>query len=195
MISTPKHAKLNLQKPVVLVGMMGCGKSHAGKHLAEALGIRFVDSDKEIEAAAGCTVQEIFKRDGEAKFREVERKTIAAILDGGPVVLATGGGALMNTETAQAVARKGISIWLNTGIDVLLERVAGKGGRPLLEGGDPRKVLEELLARRKPLYEKADIVVNGGAPVAQIVDSMIGALHDFMSGMAGRDNGNENRHD
>ncbi len=144
--------------------------------------MRFIDSDKEIEAAAGCTVQEIFKRDGEAKFREVEKKTIAAILDGEPLVLATGGGALMNTETAQAIIRKGISIWLDTDIDVLLERVAGKGGRPLLEGGDPRKILEDLLARRKPLYEKADIVIDGGAPVAQLVDSMIGALHDFLSG-------------
>ncbi|GJL84573.1 MAG: shikimate kinase [Micavibrio sp.] len=190
MISTPKDleamtkaVKDRLDRPIVLVGMMGSGKSHAGTLLAQALGLDFADSDKKIEEAAGCSVQEIFQRDGETKFRASEKRVVSELLGSGIMVLATGGGAIMDMDTAASIREKAVSIWIDVDIDELLKRIKDKGGRPLLMGDNPKKVLENLLKERRPAYEKADITVRGeGLAVAQLVDRMVDALHEFLCG-------------
>ncbi len=178
-----KAVKDRLDRPVVLVGMMGCGKSHAGYLLAKALELKFVDSDKKIEEAAGCSVQEVFARDGEEKFRTSEKRIIAELLGFGVVVMATGGGAIMNADTAAFIKDKAVSIWIDAPVDELLERIEHKGDRPLLAKGDPGQILEDLLVQRRPAYETADITVSGGGlSVAELVDSMVDALHQFLCG-------------
>ncbi|MEE8444741.1 MAG: shikimate kinase [Alphaproteobacteria bacterium] len=149
-----------LEKSVVLVGMMGAGKSWVGRRLAVRLGVTFTDADAEIEAAAGCSIEDIFELHGESAFREGERRVIARILDGPPIVLATGGGAFMESETRDKIRQCATSIWLRTDIEALLKRVARRNNRPLLKNGDPREILERLLAERTPAYELADITVD-----------------------------------
>jgi len=148
------------RRSVVLVGMMGAGKSSIGRRLAQRLGVSFVDADAEIEAAAGMTIAEIFASYGEAYFRSGEQRVIARLLDSGPQVLATGGGAYMNAETRAAVAQKGISVWLKADFEVLMKRVKRRStaDRPMLQG-DPAQRIRHLMDERYPIYAQADMTV------------------------------------
>jgi shikimate kinase len=164
-------------RTIVLVGLMGAGKSAIGRRLAARLGVPFVDADTEIEAAAGRTIEEIFAEHGEAAFREGERKVIARLLDGPVQVLATGGGAYMDPETRARIRAHGRSVWLRAELDVLLKRVRKRSNRPLLKQGDPREILERLMGVRHPVYAEADIVVDSvDAPHEVVVDAIIAAL-------------------
>jgi shikimate kinase len=147
------------KRSIVMVGLMGCGKSSVGRRLAGALGLTFIDADEEIEKAAGKSIPEIFADHGEAYFRDGERRVIQRLLRSGPQVLATGGGAFMNAETRAAVKAQGISIWLNADLDVLMVRVLKRSNRPLLKAGDPRATMRRLMAERYPIYAEADITL------------------------------------
>ena len=147
-------------KSIVMVGLMGCGKSAVGRRLAAKLGLPFIDADDEIERAAGKSIEDIFAEHGEAHFRDGERKVIARLLRSGPQVLATGGGAFMSDETRQAIAESGISVWLQADLPVLMRRVAKRDNRPLLKTDDPEAVMRELMDTRYPVYAKADITVE-----------------------------------
>ncbi len=181
-ISAPvKAVEEKLGRPVVLIGMMGAGKSHVGRLLAEALDLEFVDSDRKIEEEAGCKISDIFEREGEEKFRVLEESVISALLGSGPVVVAVGGGAVMNQNTAQAIWDKAISIWLDADIDLLADRVGKSKKRPLLAGGDPKEILENLLKQREPIYRKADITVQSVEnSVPETVNNVVMALQDFL---------------
>ncbi|CAM8667820.1 shikimate kinase [Sphingobium sp.] len=146
--------------PIVLVGMMGVGKSTVGRRLAARLGLHFVDADEEIEKAAGMTVAEIFERYDESYFRDGERRVIARLMDGAPKVIATGGGAFMQDETRRLILEAATAIWLDADIDILVDRVARRESRPLLKNRDPRVVLTELAAVRNPVYALAPIHVK-----------------------------------
>jgi shikimate kinase len=148
------------QRSVVLVGMMGAGKTTVGKRLANRLGIPFVDADVEIEKAAAQTIPEIFAEHGEPYFRDGERRVIARLLNEGPQVLATGGGSFMNADTRAAIAQKGVSVWLDADVAILLARVRRRANRPLLNTADPEATLRRLLAERNPIYKLADIAVR-----------------------------------
>jgi len=148
------------QRSVVLVGLMGCGKSAIGRRLAAKLGLPFVDADEEIEKAAGKSIEDIFADHGEPYFREGERKVLSRLLRSGPQVLATGGGAFMNEETRGAIAEHGISVWLRAELPLLVRRVGKRGNRPLLKGGDPEAVLQNLMTTRYPVYAQADLTVE-----------------------------------
>jgi shikimate kinase len=146
-------------RSIVFVGLMGAGKTAIGRKVAAALGLPFIDSDHEIESVSRMTIPDLFGRYGEAEFRALEQRVILRLLENGPQVLATGGGAYMNEQTRQAISASGISVWLKADIDVLLERVSKKQNRPLLKNSDPRGVLEKLAAERNPIYALADITV------------------------------------
>ena len=162
---------------VVLVGLMGAGKSAIGRRLASRLGIPFVDADEEIERAAGCSISDIFEIHGEAAFRDGERRVIARLLTRPPHVLATGGGAFMDPETRAAIRACGISVWLRADLDLLVSRVSRRNNRPLLAGGDPREILQRLMNERHPIYAEADVVVESGdGPHEQTVEAVLGAL-------------------
>ena len=168
-------------RSIVLVGMMGAGKSSVGKRLSQRLGLPFADADTEIELAAGMTIPEIFEKRGETEFRLGEQRVIARLLGDGPLVLATGGGAFMNEQTRAAVAARGISIWLKADLDVLLKRVKRRADRPLLKNGDPAATLERLMAERVPVSAQADLTVASrdiphDAIVAEIVGLIAGKL-------------------
>ena len=158
---SPNAIKASLgAKSIVMVGLMGCGKSAVGRRLAAKLALPFVDADEEIEKAAGQSIEDIFAERGEAYFRDGERKVIARLLRSSPQVLATGGGAFMCEETRQAIAESGVSVWLKADLPVLMRRVAKRDNRPLLKTGDPEAVMRELMDARYPVYAKADIVVE-----------------------------------
>jgi shikimate kinase len=166
-----------LRRTVVLVGLMGAGKTKVGRRLAVRLNLPFSDSDNEIETAAGETIEEIFRNRGEAVFRDGERRVIARLLERSPHILATGGGAFMDPTTRATIARRGVSIWLRADLDVLVARVSRRNNRPLLQGGDPRSVLAELIERRHPIYAKTDIVIDSGEGSAeQTTTRVIAAL-------------------
>ena len=150
------------RRSIVLIGLMGSGKTSNGRRLAQKLGLDFVDADAEIEAAAGMSITEIFAQHGEPYFRDGERRVMARLLNEGPRVLATGGGAFMNEETRARIAASGISIWLKADLDVLWRRVRKRSHRPLLQGGDPERTLRALLEQRYPVYARADITVVRG---------------------------------
>ena len=149
-------------RTIVLVGLMGAGKTNIGRRLAARLDLPFFDSDGEIEAAAGETIEEIFRNRGEAMFREGERRVIARLLDQPTHVLATGGGAFMDPATRAVIARRGVSVWLRADLEILLARVSRRSNRPLLKEGNPRVVLNELIERRYPIYGEADITIDSG---------------------------------
>ncbi len=149
-------------RSIVLVGLMGAGKTSIGRRLAARLGMPFYDADAEIELAAGRTIPEIFARYGEESFRDGERRVIRRLLSGEPVVLATGGGAFMDEQTRNATRRDAVSVWLRCTLPVLVRRVAGRDNRPLLAAGDPEKILRELMERRYPVYAEADLIVDCG---------------------------------
>jgi shikimate kinase len=150
-----------LGRSIVLVGLMGAGKTSIGRRLARVLAAPFADADEEIVAAAGLAIRDIFEIYGEPRFRELERRVVARLLDGGPMVLALGGGAFIDVETRARVASRGVSIWLRADLETLLARTARKRGtRPLLERGDPRVILKGLMEERYPIYAKADFTVD-----------------------------------
>ncbi|ASK86985.1 shikimate kinase 1 [Sphingorhabdus sp. SMR4y] len=164
-------------RPIVLVGLMGVGKTTVGRRLAKRLGLDFVDADEEIEQAAGLTVEEIFNRFGEDYFRDGERRVIARLMDGERQIIATGGGAFMNPETRALIQEKALSIWLDADLDTLVKRVARRNTRPLLKSGDPAKILADLAEIRNPVYATAHIHIMGNdSPHEITVEKIIEAL-------------------
>ncbi|PZX48217.1 shikimate kinase [Roseinatronobacter thiooxidans] len=151
---------MKLHKTVVLVGMMGAGKTAVGKELARMLAVPFLDSDEEIVAAAAMSIAEIFERDGEAFFRDREAEVIVRLLRGKPGVLSVGGGAFLRAQTREMISELGVSVWLKADLDLLWSRVRQKPTRPLLMTSDPQATLAQLLAQREPVYAKADLVVE-----------------------------------
>lgn len=147
-------------RSLVLVGMMGAGKSSVGRKLALRLGLPFVDADTEIETAAGMSIPEIFQVRGEPEFRAGEARVIARLLESGPQVLATGGGAYMNVDTRDTIRRHGIAIWLRADFDLLMRRVRRRSNRPLLQNADPEAVMRKLIEERYPVYAEADLTVD-----------------------------------
>ena len=147
------------QRSIVFVGLMGAGKTAIGRKVATALGLTFLDSDQEIESVSRMTIPDLFERYGEPEFRALEQRVILRVLEHGPQVLSTGGGAFMNEQTRAAIAAHGISVWLKADIDVLFERVSKKQNRPLLKNADPRGTLQKLMNDRYPVYALADVTV------------------------------------
>lgn len=164
-------------RSVVLVGLMGSGKTSVGKRLAQRLVLPFADSDAEIERAAGMGIPEIFATHGESFFRDGERRVIGRLLAKGPQVLATGGGAFMNAETRARIAESGVSVWLNAELDVLMRRVRRRSNRPLLQSSDPEATMRKLMIERYPVYGKADItVLSDDGPQERMVETVLQAL-------------------
>jgi shikimate kinase len=169
-------------RSVVLVGMMGAGKSSIGRRLAARLGIAFADADSEIETAHRMTIADIFSTYGEAYFRSGETRVIARLLEGGPQVLATGGGAFMNADTRRAIGANGISVWLKAEFEVLMRRIKRRQDRPLLKVEDPGETLRTLMAERYPVYAQADLTIQSReVPHEKIVDEIVGALADRLA--------------
>ncbi|WEK46829.1 MAG: shikimate kinase [Candidatus Andeanibacterium colombiense] len=170
-----------IDRPVVLAGMMGVGKSTIGRKLAGLLHLAFVDADEEIEKAAHMTVSEIFERHGEAEFRDGERRVIGRLVRQGPAVIATGGGAFCNAETRELVLRDGIAVWLDCDTATLVERVARKDTRPLLRGGDPKEIITRLKAEREPFYAQAPIhVMSESGPHSQTVQRILQGIDTWL---------------
>lgn len=174
-------------RSIVLIGMMGVGKSSIGRRLGARLGIPFVDADDEIEKAAGMSIADIFARHGEAAFRSGEARVIARLLNGGPQVLATGGGAVMNPETRALIQERGVSIWLSAEFELLLRRInKRKAERPMLQTADPATTLRELLAKREPIYAQADLTVQSrDVPHDAVVAEIVERLAAFLDAAAG----------
>ncbi|MEM9332941.1 MAG: shikimate kinase [Pseudomonadota bacterium] len=177
-------------RSIVLLGMMGSGKSAIGKMLARRLDLEFKDADSEIETAAGRSISEIFEEYGEEEFRRLETRVIDRILNEGPVLLALGGGAFMAESTRQAVAKSGLSVWIKADLDLLLERVGRRPGkRPLLKTGDPRKILSDLLKIREPVYALADIHVKSkGGTKAEMRDKIFTTMEHYFARQSGKSN-------
>lgn len=169
---------MRLKKPVVMVGMMGAGKTAVGQSLARRLGVAFVDSDDEIVKAAAMSIPEIFQRDGEPFFRRREAEVLARLLEGGPRVLSTGGGVYLTDENRAAISRAGVAVWLRAHPDLLWERVRHKNTRPLLRTADPRATLNALYAEREAQYARADLVVDSQPrySIADMTDRVIREL-------------------
>jgi shikimate kinase len=165
------------RRSAVLIGMMGAGKSSIGRRVALRLGIPFVDADTEIEKAAGMTIPDIFAIHGESDFRAGEARVIARLLEGGPQVLAAGGGAFMNADTRAVIAAKGVSVWLKAEFDVLMRRIKRRQDRPLLKTDDPGATLRALMDERYPVYALADVTVQSReVPHEKIVDEIVSGL-------------------
>jgi shikimate kinase len=177
---TPQRSVVSLSqkhRPIVLIGLMGVGKSTVGRRLANRLRLPFVDADREIEQAAGLAISDIFERFGEEGFRDGERRVIARLIDGRPKVIATGGGAFMNEQTRTLILERSTAIWLDADIDVLVERVSRRDDRPLLRNRDPRAALLDLAQRRNPIYALAPIHVRSEPlPHDATVDAILKAL-------------------
>lgn len=174
-------------RSVVLVGMMGAGKSTIGRRLAARLGLPFFDADVEIEAAAGMSIPDIFETRGEPDFREGEARVIARLLDSGPPVIAPGGGALMRRETRDRIRDKAVSIWLKADVDIIMRRVKRRSDRPLLRTADPEATVGRLLSEREPIYQQADLTVwSRDVPHDKIVDECVEALHGRLCDEGGR---------
>ena len=168
-----------LTRTIALVGMMGVGKSSVGRRRAARLDVPFRDADSEIEAAAGCSINEIFDRYGEEAFRDGERKVIARLLGLPPHVLATGGGAYIDDEIRDLVKRTAISVWIKAPLELLVERVQRRDTRPLLRNGDPREIIARLLEEREPIYAEADIHIESeDGPHGLQVERIIAALEE-----------------
>lgn len=168
---------ITLNKPVVLVGLMGAGKSTVGRRLAAALGVDFVDSDNEIAEAAGCSISEIFETYGESMFRDLEKRVLNRLLSSPPCVIATGGGAFMNQEIREAIKAQTVSIWLRAELDVLVERVSRRDTRPLLKTGDKGEILKRLIDERYPVYSEAHITIDSNVgPHDSVVNDILFAL-------------------
>ncbi|MEE3006605.1 MAG: shikimate kinase [Pseudomonadota bacterium] len=168
------------KKIIVLVGIMGAGKSTVGKILADRLGMRFFDADQEIERAAGCTITDFFEKYGEVEFRKGEERVISRILAGEPCVLATGGGAFMSEATRLLIKKMAISVWLRVSFEVLAKRLEKRSDRPLLQTTDPQQTLKALIKKRYPIYNDADFIVdaeNDGVDIT--VSKVIECLGDY----------------
>ncbi len=155
------------QKSIILIGLMGAGKTTIGRKLAEMLEMPFIDSDDEVVLAAGCSIEDIFELYGETAFRDVETRVISRIMEEGPTVLATGGGAFMNERTRRTIETSGTSVWLKADLDILVARTSGRTDRPLLKDLDPRQKLQELMDQRYPVYATADITIATGNESAE----------------------------
>lgn len=177
-MTVPSH---NASRTIALVGLMGAGKSAVGRRLASRLGLPFVDADIAIEEAAGCSIEEIFARHGEAEFRDGERRVIQRLVEQQPPhILATGGGAFINERTRQRLKDHAITVWLKADLETLLERVGKRNNRPLLKQGDPAEVLRTLMGVRYPIYAEADITVETSAgPVEETVERVLAALEAY----------------
>ena len=164
-------------RSIVFVGLMGAGKTAIGRKVAAILALPFIDSDQEIESVSRMTVPELFERYGETEFRALEQRVILRVLEHGPQVLSTGGGAFINAQTREAIASHGVSIWLKAELDLLMERVSKKQNRPLLKSPDPRAVLERLMAERYPVYATADVTVSTRDDRKEVIAAeVVGAL-------------------
>lgn len=177
----PKSKKSILALPIVLVGMMGSGKSSVGRKLASRLALPFTDSDHEIEHAAGCTISEFFARYGEAEFRAGERRVIARLLEKPMQVISVGGGAFVQDDTRDVIQERAVSVWLKVDPKVLAERVSRRNDRPLLQGySDPLTAVQTILDQREPLYADAHVMVPSGTqPIEETVERVIAALADY----------------
>ena len=176
-----KAIAARIDRPLVLVGMMGVGKSTIGRKLAQLLDLSFRDADDEIEKAAQLSIAEIFERFGEAHFRDGERRVIARLLGGGPGVLATGGGAFAQPETRALIHRKGIAVWLDSDVATLVDRVTRKDSRPLLRGGDPKEIVARLKAEREAAYAEAPIkVMSDAGPHGEAINRILKALNEWL---------------
>jgi shikimate kinase len=164
-------------RTVVMVGLMGCGKSSVGRRIANRLSLPFVDADDEIVKAAGQSIADIFQEHGEAHFREGEKKVIARILNGNSMVLATGGGAFMTPDTRAAIKAKGVSVWLKADLPLLMRRVARRDHRPLLKTGNPEKIMRKLMDERYPVYATADITVESRDVAHEVI------VHDVLNAL------------
>jgi len=168
-------------RTIVFVGLMGVGKTCIGRRLAQRLDLGFVDADREIEEAAGCSIPEIFARHGEQAFRDGERRVILRLLDNPPHVLSTGGGAFMDAQTRTRIRERGISVWLRADLDLMLKRVSRRNDRPLLQGTDPRAKLQELMTARYPVYAEADITVDSvDGPPEVTLERVVDALAEHL---------------
>ncbi|MCC5978373.1 MAG: shikimate kinase [Salinarimonas sp.] len=177
-------------RSIVLVGLMGAGKSTVGRRLAARLGMKFRDADNEIEVAAGMSIPDIFAAYGEAHFRDGERRVIERLLHEETMVLATGGGAYMDAATRETIRACAVSVWLRADLDTLMRRVRKRSNRPLLQNADPEAVMRRLIAERYPVYEQADVTVESReGPHERVVEAIVGALDDYLavSGAQGDD--------
>lgn len=172
-ITQQEARAIRMDKPIVLVGLMGAGKSTVGKRLANALSLDFIDSDNEIAEAAGCSISEIFETYGESIFRDLEKRVLIRLLSNGPSVIATGGGAFMNAEIREEIKARTLSIWLRADLDTLVERVSRRDTRPLLKTGDKSEILDRLMKERYPVYQQADITIDSNAGPHDMVVSDI----------------------
>jgi len=186
--ATPQDAEIAAAlgaRSVVLIGMMGAGKSTIGRRLSARLRLPFLDADVEIEAAAGMSIPDIFETHGEAHFRDGEARVIARLLDSGPAVVATGGGAFMREETRNRIRDKAVSIWLKAEAEIIMRRVRRRADRPLLQTPDPAATVDRLLGEREPVYQNADITIwSRDVPHEKIVEECIEALHAKLCGAA-----------
>jgi len=184
--SLPHDAEISAalgKRCVVLIGMMGAGKSTIGRRMAARLRLPFVDADTEIEQAAGMSIPDIFETHGEPHFRDGEARVIARLLDSGPAVVATGGGAFMREETRGRIRDKAVSIWLKADADVIMKRVRRRSDRPLLQNADPEGTVSRLLGEREPVYATADLtILSRDVPHDKIVDECLEALHAKLCG-------------
>jgi shikimate kinase len=170
-------------RSVVLVGMMGAGKSTIGRRISSRLGLPFLDADAEIEAAARMSIPDIFESRGEPDFRDGEARVIARLLDSGPAIIATGGGAFIRQETRDRIRDKAVSIWLKADADIIMRRVKRRSDRPLLQTDDPEATVDRLIGEREPFYRQADLTVwSRDVPHEKIVDECIEALHQRLCG-------------
>lgn len=175
-------------RSIVLVGMMGAGKSTIGRRLSARLRLPFLDADFEIEAAAGMSIPDIFEAHGEPHFRDGEARVIARLLDNGPAVLATGGGAFLREETRNRIHAKAVSIWLKADAEVIMKRVKRRADRPLLQTADPAATVERLIREREPVYQYADLTVwSRDVPHEKIVDECIEALYARLCNDGGKE--------
>ena len=170
----------NIITPIVLVGLMGAGKSTIGRRLASSLGIPFIDSDAEIMEAAGCSISDIFEGYGESIFRDLEQRVILRLMTGSPCVVATGGGAFIQPAIRDAISQKAVSVWLKADLPVLLERVSRRDNRPLLKTGDKSEILQKLIDERYPIYAQADITIDSNfGPHESVVEDIVKALKNW----------------
>lgn len=178
----PQAIPLHLDRPIVLVGLMGAGKTRVGKRLAERTHLPFIDTDQEIERETGKTIAELFETVGEAAFRDGERRVIARLLQGPVAIIAAGGGAYMESRTRARIRERGLAVWLRADLGTLMARTSRSNKRPLLEGVDRSAKLSELMAIRHPIYAEADVVVDSGAaPVDETVESVLKAITATMA--------------
>lgn len=178
-MSHPLRSRLD--RPVVLVGLMGAGKSTVGRRLARRLGLPFTDSDSEIARAAGLSAAEVFEKFGEQDFRDGERRVVARLVEEGPRVIATGGGAFLDPDTRALLDEKAITVWLDAPVDVLAERTGRRDTRPLLRGGDRKEILSRLDDQRRPLYSEAHLrIASSDQAHGQVVDAIVDALESHL---------------